>query len=435
VKIGLEAHIYPGVPSKLFCACAVPMMCPVCTAQPGSKPMAVNRKAVEDTIKVALALKCRVMERITFMRKQYFYPDLPANFQRTSTPFGADGGLKDIGIKEVHLEEDAGRLDLKTGKVDFGRAGTPLIEIVTEPCMKSPSEATEFLKNLSDLMRYIGVSYPLRFKVDTNISLAEARVEVKNIGSIKGVKTAFEYEAQRQGKVISSGGKVLGETRHYDEDTGRTFSAREKETEDDYRKIPDADLPDYDISVALRSISRKISEDLFERRARYMKTYTLSREACIAVTPTPGFAELFERLAAKFPPAFVGEWIRSDLIGELSYRGIFPEDAKPDEGRLESLLGKYASGGISKLRARIMLRELLDKGSWKERPADVDVSKAVREVMERHKDAVQKLKRGKKVIADFLVGEVSQALGFQIHPQKIREEMEKVLEKTVQIKI
>ena len=391
--------------------------------------MSASRKAAEAAIRVSLALGCRLAGKINFLRKQYFYPDLPANFQRTSTPFGTGGKLCGIEIKEVHLEEDAGRLDLKTGKVDFGRAGTALIEVVTEPHITSSGEAAAFMESLCELAEYNGICRPARFKVDANISVADVRVEVKNIGSIKGIRTALEAEQRRQELVIAEGKSVLRETRHYDEQTGMTVPAREKETEEDYRKITDADLPEFDISGLVRPAEKAMPEGLFARRERYMKSYGLRREASIAVATTPGIASLFEKLTAKFGPVFAAEWVRSELAGELSYRGLSFESARLDEKTVDGMLGRYAKGEITKLKARQILRNMLDGKPLvkEEEVTGKQLRQSIKVVTGKHTDVVIKLRKGKTGAMDFLVGEVSRVLDFKAHPQKIREELQKRL--------
>jgi len=249
MKCGLEIHVQIDTKSKLFCNCSTNYLdaepntnvCPVCLGLPGAKPLPPNKKAIEVAIMVAKMLDCKIIvdKDIYFQRKHYDYPDLPSGYQRTSTPIGVDGEFMGIGIAEVHLEEDPGQYNPSLGIVDYNRSGTPLIEIVTKPDIKSPEEAREFLKQLMMLFRYLGC---LRgegtMRADVNISINYMgvqgnRVEVKNVNSIRGVYKVLKYEIIRQKNIIKRGGEIKRETRAFLESQMITKAMRSKETAED----------------------------------------------------------------------------------------------------------------------------------------------------------------------------------------------------------
>ena len=264
VRIGLEVHVQLKTNTKLFCTCPTDYrdaepnsnICPVCTAQPGSKPNGLNATALDAIVRIALFIGCRVIkgEEVRMLRKHYFYPDLPSNYQRTSLPVGVDGRFASIRIREVHLEEDPGRYELRDGQVDYNRSGIPLVEIVTEPDMSTPQEARDFLRALSLALSYLGVARdePGSMRCDANVSVGEGtRVEVKNINSFKGVYRALDSEIRRHRRFQRFGKRVVRETRHWDEAKMITIPLRKKEGAADYRFIPDPDVPPLVIDNAL----------------------------------------------------------------------------------------------------------------------------------------------------------------------------------------
>ncbi|HIH64478.1 MAG TPA: Asp-tRNA(Asn)/Glu-tRNA(Gln) amidotransferase subunit GatB, partial [Methanothermobacter thermautotrophicus] len=254
MKCGLEIHVQLDTRSKLFCRCPTDYqeappntnICPVCLNQPGAKPYPPNRSALEGALKIALMLDCRINPEITyFMRKHYNYPDLPSGYQRTSIPVGLEGELNGVRIREVHIEEDPGQYKPDQGTVDFNRSGIPLIEIVTEPDMTSPEEARNFLRELIRVLEYSGCARGEgTMRADVNISLEGGkRVEIKNINSIKGAYKALKFEMIRQKNLLKRGVEVKQETRAFLESQMITVSMRLKEEAEDYRYIPDPDLP------------------------------------------------------------------------------------------------------------------------------------------------------------------------------------------------
>ena len=288
MKIGLEVHVSLPTKSKLFCSCSAKAsepnsaVCPICMGFPGAKPM-LNEEALRFAVSIANALHCNINDRISFVRKVYFYPDLPKSYQITQLyePIGINGFVeccdgKRIGIRRIQLEEDAAKIirgDDYT-LLDFNRSGIPLVEIVTEPDIKSEEELRAFLTELTSILYYLGIDIEGEIKTDLNISLADARVEVKNITGIRNLIDAARYEVQRQERLIESGAKVVQETRSYIEANKETVGTREKETEEEYGFIPEPDLTSYDTKHMPRIkpvYASKIAEE-------YAKAYNVDKK-------------------------------------------------------------------------------------------------------------------------------------------------------------
>ncbi|MDD5653845.1 MAG: Asp-tRNA(Asn)/Glu-tRNA(Gln) amidotransferase subunit GatB, partial [Candidatus Omnitrophica bacterium] len=304
--IGLEVHVHLRTKSKAFCGCSTEFgsppntqTCPVCLGFPGSLPV-LNKQALDFAILTGLALNCRVNEFTKFDRKNYFYPDLPKNYQISQfdlpvcldgfLDIEVDGKIKRINIKRVHLEEDAGKLIHKENKslVDFNRCGIPLLEIVSQPDMNSAQEAYEYLTLLKSTLEYLNISdcdmEKGSLRCDANISIREkgqaglgTKTELKNMNSFKGVKDALEYEIKRQSEAVENGEKIIQDTRLWDVDKGKTFSMRSKEEAKDYRYFPEPDLPPFIISKEKEAeIKKTIPELPREKLARFMRDYSLS---------------------------------------------------------------------------------------------------------------------------------------------------------------
>jgi len=294
VKIGLEIHGYLNTKEKLFCRCKTSHgikeikpninICPICTGQPGSKPLLPNFEAIKKSIQIATILKCEINEKLVWKRKHYDWPDLPKGYQNTlsgpySTPTGINGEFLNIRIKEVHLEEDPASWNPETGGIDYNRSGSPLIEIVTEPDFSSSSQVIEWLKQLITTLSYIKcLEKNAGIKADVNISLPEIngkRVEVKNVNSIKNIFSAIEYEKIRQKKEPVK----EQETRRYDEAENKTIKMREKEEADDYRFISEPDLPTLIIKKEdIQRIKESIPETPLEKLERIIKKYNVEKK-------------------------------------------------------------------------------------------------------------------------------------------------------------
>lgn len=442
MKAGLEVHIYPETESKLHCECRAEVegepnenICPICTGQPGSKPMGINKKALEKAVQLCLVLKCELEKKITVNRKHYFYPDLPNNYQRTSTPVGTKGKLLGIGIKEMHIEEDAGKYDLKKGLVDYNRAGIPLIEMVTEPEIKSPEGARKFLKELKSVLKYLEIGgKENRIKVDTNVSIGKNRVEIKNLNSIKNVEDALEEEVVRQKALLEEGSQVKMETRHFDEERGTTVKLREKETVADYRFIPDPDVPPVGLNREfIQEVKKGMPPDPFQLRKDFSKEFGFGEEEVKALTCEQGIAELFRELSPSIDPHYLQKWIKNVLLGELNYRGILFSESGLRKKDVKKLLEKTLSGEVTEHKSREILRQVLDRKTevedifQVEKPSEKEVEEAIDSVLSENRKAVEKYKAGKKEVFNFLLGETDKKLKFRIPVKELAKRIKKEL--------
>ncbi|NPA86705.1 MAG: Asp-tRNA(Asn)/Glu-tRNA(Gln) amidotransferase subunit GatB [Candidatus Diapherotrites archaeon] len=444
MRIGFEIHVQLKTESKLFCPCptnyweAEPNsnVCPVCLGLPGSKPHPVNEESIRKALMVALSLGMEVKPKILFLRKHYFYPDLPSGYQRTSTPLAVNGRLGKVRIREIHVEEDPGRYDLKEGLVDFNRSGVSLIEIVTEPDMTSVEEAETFLKDLHLLLTYLGVilNPSVVFRVDANISLEGGeRVEIKNINSIESVKKALRYEILRQKRLLESGRGVKRETRHWDEARGVTVSLRVKETEEDYRYMPDPDIPPVSIDPSLvEELRSSLPELPWERKERFVREYGVDRTVADALVRDKALGEFFEEKAGEISPKFWAEFLTSRLKGELNYRGL-DFSAVPSKEGVFLIAKAWHDGRITKEAAVELLRKLLD-GEIGDVSAEIEkfsvvenVEDVVREVVEAFPEVVEDYRKGKKAAINRLVGEVMKRTRGRADARRVRELLEKLL--------
>jgi len=472
--IGLEVHVQLETETKIFCGCATEpadepnsTTCPVCLGLPGALPV-LNEAAVEAAVRVGKALDASIPEETRFHRKNYFYPDLPKGFQITQydAPICADGRLevevaddrRTVGVTRAHLEEDPGSLQHVGGSidtadytlVDYNRAGTPLMEIVTAPDLRSPKEVRAFLAKLEEVLEYLGVFDASRdgsLRVDANISLVPAdemaedgavsdetlvaanRTEVKNISSHKGAEKALAYEITRQKNAIEHGRAVEQETRHWDEDKGITLSMRAKEAEADYRYFREADLPP--LQVADWKDRLEIPELPDARRERFREEYGLDAESASKLTSTKQVADFFEAMATDFDPDLAATWVADNLLGELNYRDMGIADV---EGRLDEfrrLVELVDAGEITEKNAReVVLREMLDAGDDPESIIEAEglgtaeageVEAAVEAAIDENPDAVEDYHAGEEGALNFLVGQVMAATGGSAEPGHVNE--------------
>jgi len=398
VKIGLEIHVQlTALKSKLFCSCPTDYrgkppntnICPVCLGLPGVLPV-VNRKAIEYAIMVALALNCKLSNKVVFVRKHYFYPDLPKNYQISqydgigSTPLCRDGYLqirvngknKVVRIRRINIEEDPGRLTYPTGDiatsryslVDYNRSGIALLEIVTEPDIHTPQEARAFLTKLVSILEHLGItdiSLEGAFRVDANISIGGGgRVEVKNIGSIKDVERALSYEILRQRSIVAKGGVVKRETRHWDSSKRITVSLRVKETEEDYRYFPDPDLPPITISDELvKQVMERMPELPDHRIKRFMKQYGLDEYRATVLVMEKWLADLFESVAKLYSNyKRIADLLITDFMRWVNEFRLTPRDVKATPQVLAKLLRLLDQGVISIKIVKEILPEIISKG-------------------------------------------------------------------------
>ncbi|MFB6292934.1 MAG: Asp-tRNA(Asn)/Glu-tRNA(Gln) amidotransferase subunit GatB, partial [Halonotius sp.] len=463
VVIGLEVHVQLETATKIFCGCSTTAdddeapnsrTCPVCLGLPGALPV-LNEGAVEAAVKIGKALDAEIPERTTFHRKNYYYPDLPKNFQLTqydapicqqgALEISVEGDRREIGITRAHLEEDPGSLQHKGGNIDtaeatlinYNRAGTPLVEIVTEPDFRSPAETRAFLAKLEEVLEYLGVFDATRdgsLRVDANISLVDAdevddagdideavledanRTEVKNISSHKAAEKALAYEVSRQKNAVKRGRALETETRHWDESRGITVSMRSKESEADYRYFREADLPPLEVADWKEEI--EIPELPDARRERFVADYGLDSEAASKLTSTKAVADFFEAVAEQFDPDVAATWVADNLLGELNYRDMRITDI---EGRLDEfshLIELVENDELTVKNAEeVVLRSMLDDGDDPETVIDREglgkadddaIADFVTEAIDENPDAVDDYHSGEDGALNFLVGQVMQ---------------------------
>lgn len=478
--IGLEVHVQLETETKIFCGCSTDVAddapnthtCPVCLGLPGALPV-VNEQAVETAVKIGKAIDADIPEETRFHRKNYYYPDLPKNFQITQydEPICQDGSLelsvegerRVIGIERAHLEEDPGSLKHEGGSIDraeytmidYNRAGMPLMEIVTQPDFRGPKEVRAFLSKLEEVLEYLGVFDAERdgsLRVDANISMiptsevtddgaisedalqAANRTEVKNISSHKGAEKALAYEITRQRNAIQRGRAIEQETRHWDESRGVTVSMRSKETEKDYRYFREADLPPLRVSSWKDEI--EIPELPDARRERFQDEYGLDSEAASKLTSTKQIADFYESLTDEFDPAFAATWVADLLLGELNYRDMSLDAIEREE--LAHLITLVNEDEITMKNAtEIVLRTMLDEGRSPDEITESEglgktdsdeVANAVRDAIENNPEAVDDYHNGEDSALNYLVGQVMAATGGSADPQTVNELLRTQLE-------
>ena len=476
--IGLEVHVQLETETKIFCSCSTEpaeepntSVCPVCLGLPGSLPV-LNEAAVEAAVKIGKAIDADIPPETRFHRKNYYYPDLPKNFQITQytdpicpdgeLAFAVDGERRSVAIERAHLEEDPGSLQHVGGSidtadytlVDYNRAGMPLVEIVTAPDFRSPGEVRAFLAALTEVLEYLGVFDADRdgsLRVDANLSIVEAedgasideaalesanRTEVKNISSHRAAEQALAYEESRQRNAIQRGAEVEQETRHWDETRGITVSMRSKEAEADYRYFPEADLPP--LRVADWKETLDIPELPTARRERFVAEYGLGEEAADKLTSTKQVADFFEDVATRFDPDFAATWVADELLGELNYRDMEIVDLEGRFGELERLLALVDEEEITAKNAReIVLRGMLDDGDDPETIVDRKglgktdeeaVAAAVATAIDENPEAVADYEAGEDGALNYLVGQVMQATGGSADPGDVNGLLREALE-------
>lgn len=470
VVIGVEVHAQLRTKSKMFCGCgatfgrsANSQTCPVCLGLPGSLPV-INRTAVEMAVRAGLALNCTIGEHNRFARKNYFYPDLPKGYQISQyeapicehgwIEIAAGDGKKRIRIRRAHLEEDAGKNIHETGTsgshVDLNRAGTPLLEIVTEPDMRSAEEVIAYLKGLRDILMYLevcdGNMEEGSFRCEPNLSLRPlgqkefgTKVELKNINSFKFVKDAVEYEIKRQTKVLSEGGTIQQETRLWNLDRGETAVMRSKEEAHDYRYFPDPDLVPLKLEKKWVEECRKGLPELpAMRAARFVSDYGLPEYDAAVLTASRGMADYFEAGVKVFnQPKTVSNWVMGELTRELNNSGTDVSASPVSPERLAGLLQMVDRGTVSLKAAREIFPELYSSGKTPEQIVqekgltqvsdEGTLEKIIDEVLVKNPAQVAQFKEGKQQVLGFLVGQVMKASGGKANPGKVNDLLKKKL--------
>ena len=467
--IGLEVHAQLQTNTKIFCRCETKFgeepntrTCPVCIGMPGVLPV-LNRKAVEFTIKTGLATHCTITPSSRFARKNYFYPDLPKGYQISQyelplcehgyVEIMSDGNLKRIGLTRIHLEEDAGKNLHQSGGtslVDLNRAGTPLMEIVSEPDISSSEEASEYLKNLRSILRYIEVSdadmEKGNFRCDANVSIRPAgstefgtRTEIKNVNSFKFVQKALEYEIKRQAQLLDEGKPVVQETRLFDSDKGITFSMRSKEEAHDYRYFPEPDLVPVMITKdEINAIKKGIPELPDNKRARFVKEYAIPEYDADMLTQSRALAAFFEETVKLCgQPKVVSNWIMGELTRLLNAENKEIEDCPIQPPMLAGLVTLIDKGVISTKIAKTVFEDMYTSGKDAETVVQekglVQVSDAgaiqtmIDEVIQANAGQAEEYRAGKEKLFGFFVGQVMKASKGKANPDMVNQLLKKKL--------
>jgi aspartyl-tRNA(Asn)/glutamyl-tRNA(Gln) amidotransferase subunit B len=479
--IGLEVHVQLKTRSKVFCACSTHFgdppntnVCPVCLGLPGALPV-LNRRALELAIRAALALHCTVQETSRFARKNYFYPDLPKGYQISmyEMPLATGGWLemeldsrrlpdggqatKRIGITRLHLEDDAAKAlhegfpdsDEKT-YIDFNRCGVPLIEIVSEPDLRSPAEAYAYLTTLKQVLEYAEVSdcdmEKGSLRCDANVSVrprgAEkfgTKTEVKNLNSFRYVAHALEYEMERQVQLLESGGSVEQETRLWTATTGRTEPMRSKDYAHDYRYFPEPDLLPVRVSEAWRAeILAAMPELPDARRARFLRDYGITRYDAGVLTATRPLADYFEAaVRAGAPAKTAANWIQTELLRRLKDAGKEISDSPVVPTALAELVKTVEEGGITAASGKKVFAEMFETGraaaeivaakGLGEQVGTEEIERAARDLIQKHPENVAKYRAGNEGVFKFFVGQVMRATRGQASPQQVNEILRRLL--------
>ena len=464
VVMGLEVHSELSTKTKIFCSCptkfgAAPntQVCPICMAMPGTLPV-LNEKVVEYAVKAGLATNCEISRDSKNDRKNYFYPDLPKAYQisQYDKPLCEHGyveintkeGKKKIRITRIHIEEDAGKLnhdEFAGGSlVDLNRAGVPLIEIVSEPDLRSTEEVEEYLKKLKSILEYIEVSdckmQEGSFRADVNVSVRKkgdtklgTRTEMKNMNSFRSITRAIEYEIDRQIDVIEDGGKVEQETLRWDDVSGKTFSMRDKEDAQDYRYFPDPDLVAIKLSEEyIENIKKGLPELPESRKERYLKEYNLSEKDANIITASKYLSDLFEgAIKVCNNPKAVNNWIISDISRILNETEMEPIEIPFDSNQLGKLVILIDKGTISSSIGKKVLEELFEnprdpeeiikEKGWIQISDKGAIREVVKKVLEANPKSIADYKAGKDKALGFLVGQAMKETKGKANPQMLNK--------------
>jgi aspartyl-tRNA(Asn)/glutamyl-tRNA(Gln) amidotransferase subunit B len=483
--IGLEIHAELKTNSKMFCSCKNDLdekrpnynICPVCTAQPGTLPVA-NEEAIKKVIKTGLALNCKIAEDSKFDRKNYFYPDLPKGYQisQYDQPLCTGGYLKvqsrKINITRIHLEEDTGRLAHPEGTdyslVDYNRAGIPLMELVTEPDITSGKEARLFAQELQTILRYLGVSSADmekgQMRVEVNISISPSmgsgrakklgtKVEIKNLNSFKVVEKAIDFEIKRQEELLEKGEKIVQETRGWHDKKEITFSQREKEESHDYRYFLEPDLPamHFDENF-IEKIKGTIPELPEQKRERFEKEYGLDKNATEIFVVNKDLSEYYEKVVSEFEEwteeqedkeahkkvsKLVANYLISDIQGLMQGKEFIETEFKITPENFAEFIKMIYKGEISSKVAKMVLLDMfntgvdpstiVDENNLKQVSDDSIIEKAIKEVIEKNPEAVASYKAGKQNILQFLAGQVIKETRGTAKPDKVHKLLKKIL--------
>ncbi len=471
--IGLEVHAELLTASKMFCGCSTKFgkppntqTCPVCLGIPGVLPV-VNRRAVEYALRTALALRCKIPAMSRFARKNYFYPDLPKAYQisQYELPLSEHGHLvfrqgeaeRHIGIRRVHLEEDTGKLvhaglmeEAESSLVDYNRCGVPLMEIVSEPDLRTPEEAAEYLRQLRAILVFLGVCdgnmEEGSFRCDANVSIRArgatehgVKVEVKNMNSFRNVQKALEYEIRRQIRAVTGGERLVQETRLWNADQEITLSMRGKEHAHDYRYFPDPDLVPLVVEPAwLEEIRRALPELPEAKRQRFVAQYGLPAYDAGVLTASRALADYYEAaVKAHDDPKTVSNWVMVELLGRLNKDGKEIGESPIPPERLGAMLALLAKGAISGKMAKEFFDEMYGTGTdpheiMKRKGGQItdagELERIIAEVIAKHPGPAAEYRSGKEGTFNFFVGQVMKATRGKANPALVAELLRKHLQ-------
>ncbi|TAH68869.1 MAG: Asp-tRNA(Asn)/Glu-tRNA(Gln) amidotransferase subunit GatB [Anaerolineaceae bacterium] len=469
--IGLEVHVELSTASKIFCACSTKFgekpnsnSCPICIGMPGAMPI-LNKKVVEYAILVGLALNCTISKKSILDRKNYFYPDLPKAYQISQLYFpiarngritiDTDDKSKSIGIHELHIEEDAGKLihdsDKNMTLVDYNRSGVPLIEIVSEPDMRSAEEVKSYLEKLRTMLRYLGVSdckmQEGSMRVDINLSVREVgdtrlgtRTEIKNMNSLKAISRAIEGESKRQIDILQSGGLIDQETRRWDDNENESVRMRLKEEADDYRYFPEPDIAPLEISDEwIHELMALLPEFQDEKILRYQKDYGISEYEAGVLTSSKEIANLFERATRLCNlPKEVSNWLMVEGMRILKDNYIDPWDICLTPERLSTLILMIEEGRINRIKGKEVFEksflEDVDPEDYVKKHGlemisdDKMLRKVVVKVLEDNPQSVSDYKNGKTKAFDNLVGQTMKSMKGKADPALVNTILKEMLE-------
>ena len=463
--MGLEVHAELSTKTKIFCSCSTEFggepnthTCPICMAMPGTLPV-LNEKVVEYAVKAGLAVNCNISRDSKNDRKNYFYPDLPKSYQisQFDKPLcehgyieieDDEGNLKKIGITRIHIEEDAGKLNHNEfgggSLVDLNRAGVPLIEIVSEPDLRSPGEAERYLKKLKSILEYIEVSdckmQEGSLRADVNVSVRKigetkfgTRTEMKNMNSLKAITRAIEYEADRQIDVLEEGGVIYQETLRWDDVSGKTFSMRDKEDAQDYRYFPEPDLVAIKLSEEyIQNIKDNLPELPESRKARYIDEFKLSEKDSRLLTASKYLSNTFEEAESICKNAkAVANWLLSDISRILNEKEMEPENLPFTGKELAKLVELIDKGTISSAIAKKVVEELFEnpkdpeeiikEKGWIQISDEGAIKEVVMKILENNPQSIADFKAGKDRALGFLVGQAMKETKGKANPQMLNK--------------
>ena len=473
--MGLEVHVELSTKTKIFCSCTTQFggapnthCCPICTGMPGTLPV-LNKSVLEYALKAGLALNCDITQYTKFDRKNYFYPDLPKAYQISQLylPFAQNGHVdittksgvkKTIGIHEIHMEEDAGKLIHSPfgdeSYPDYNRCGVPLIEIVSEPDFRSAEEAVAYLEKLKLTFEYLGISdcklQEGSMRADVNLSVRPygsdkfgTRTEMKNLNSFKGIERAIEYEYKRQVEVLENGGEITQETRRWDDNKGKSYAMRSKENAQDYRYFPEPDIPPISISdEEIENLKKNQPELADAKKARYMESYALSDYDASIITGNKNLADLFENTVKICGEAKeTANWILGQVMYLAGDKGMELDDVNISPKVFADFVTLIAKGSVNRKIGRDIFELVFEKGE------DFDVNKyvadnnlamvedtgeiesVVKKIISENPASIEDYKAGKTRVVGFIIGQCMKALKGKANPSAVSELVNKELAK------